>query len=71
MNRPYDKSQQDSVVQRVRKYAGQKMNCSYSNPCITKREAIALADYIISIEKELAKIKAEFDKYVEFCSRPF
>ena len=47
----YTKEMQENVVKRISKYAGRTMS-SNGNPfrCITKREAIVLADYIRELE---------------------
>ena len=46
----YTKEMQENVVKRISKYAGTTMS-SNGNPCITKREAIALADYIWQLKE--------------------
>ena len=48
----YTKEMQENMVKRISKYAGTTMS-SNGNPCITKREAIALADYIRYLEDEI------------------
>jgi NTP pyrophosphatase (non-canonical NTP hydrolase) len=47
----YDAEQQRKVVERIRGYAGKKRS-EVSNPCLTAREAIALADWIEAKTKE-------------------
>lgn len=52
----YDKSIQDNVVERIRGLAGKKRN-QVRNPCITAREAVALADYLVELESKLKEPK--------------
>lgn len=42
-----------SIIQRLRHYVG-KDRQQVSNPCITAREAIVIADYIDELEKRVA-----------------
>lgn len=57
-----------NVIERVRKVAGQDFNspkCRVTNPRITARESIELADYILGLERKLDEIQ-KVDRIYEY-----
>ena len=63
--------QKPEVCQRLEKYAGKSMNDRLrpTNPCITAREAIEIADYIDFLERLCSEISHEVEGLrLEFCS---
>jgi len=61
----YDKNakeMQAKVLERLQKYTGQEFEtCRYSNPNITKREAIYIADYISSLENKISDLNDVYE----------
>jgi len=51
----YDKFCQDLVVERIKGYAGKRRR-DVSNPCMTARDALALADWIAALEARNADL---------------
>ena len=56
----YDASIQNNVVSRISGYAGKKRN-EVTNPNLTAREAIALADYYESLRQQLESAQTEIN----------